>query len=162
MLWTHHEIFSAVKALSRERWNLIFDFSKGFCIANRMQRAEICDNSEKHHFNLHFMIENCMLNNKPGEVYGEGWAFLKNLQKLINLHFYKLVIKSKELIKNRFSHIQANFSMEANKSPFNNGNKVNYASLYKPIHTTFVPLTTSSSSPSTSYTIGMQEFNYRE
>lgn len=52
------------------------------------------------------------------------------------------------------SHIQVNFSMEANKSTFNNGNKVNYASLYKPIHTEFVPLTTSSSSPpSASYGI---------
>lgn len=49
-----------------------------------MQRAEICDNSEKHHFNLHFMIENCMLNNEPGEMLGEESTLLK---KSIIWHF---------------------------------------------------------------------------
>lgn len=45
-------IFSCKSSLAREmKFN--FWFQQRFCIANRMQRAEICDNSEKHHFNLH-------------------------------------------------------------------------------------------------------------
>lgn len=74
-------IFSCKSSLAREmKFN--FWFQQRFCIANRMQRAEICDNSEKHHFNLHFMIENCMLNNEPGEIYGKGWALYLKFRKI--------------------------------------------------------------------------------